>query len=179
MNRVPPVLILIALFVLLLLAMRWGWVSKGRRQASIPAPLPLSDHELTERVAVGPYSGVYVSTVLTGQPLERVVAHGLGAQSPVAVSIAEDGSWRFDRTGAPSFRIALDQIHEIGTEKGQVGKFMTGHGLTSIRWTPSPGETTPDATRTGQIPETPMLTTAVRLNNRQDHNALMSWKENS
>lgn len=162
MERVPPVLLLLGLFALILLALWWGWRGRRRRQSDIPAPQPPSV-SATAMLRHGPAEGVYVSTVLAASPLERVVAHGLGTRSPVQVSVTQDGTWLLERTGAPSFEIPAEQIQDLTATSGQAGKFMTGTALLAIHWRPAP--------------DAEPLMTAVRLRRRADHDQLLSWKE--
>ncbi|MCS6710546.1 hypothetical protein JSY14_00365 [Brachybacterium sp. EF45031] len=145
MGRTDAVLLLILLFAALVGLMALGWHARGRSQAFLPPPAP--DEDLTEvagGVAVGPFPGVYVSTVLAGQPFERVVAHGLGSRSPVVVTRGVDGSWRLQRTGAPSFTIPGDRVQQVGTAPGMAGKVVGGDGLLVIRWTHGPDDTALD-----------------------------------
>src|SRR5690625_4212180 len=82
MDQLVPVLLLAALFLVIVALMGLGWRRRGRRQADLPAPRPDTPlAELGETEEIGPLEAVYVTTVLADQPLERVVAHGLGARS--------------------------------------------------------------------------------------------------
>ena len=166
MDRLPPTLALLALFALILAAMWWGWRSRGARQSALPAPHPDSDLiDLDGGIAAGPFEATYVSTVLAGEPLERIVAHGLGSRSRAHLSRGTSGSWRIQRDGAPSFTIPADQVHEITTASGMAGKSVGGSGLLVIRW-----QNGPDA---------PTLDTGFRMARRADHDLLLSRKENA
>ncbi len=50
------------------------------------------DGEASPEAAATTVTGTYVSTVLAGRPLERVVAHGLGTRSLVEVALERPGS---------------------------------------------------------------------------------------
>src|SRR5699024_5078 len=104
-ERLVPVLLLALLFLAALAAMAWGWRRRGRSQQHLPVPTdrPLSD--LGEGIAHGPVDAVYVDTVLAEQPLERIVAHGLGQRAKARVSLGDGGSYRIEREGAPDLTI--------------------------------------------------------------------------
>lgn len=172
MRYVPPILALVALFVLLLLLARWGWRRRGRRQVDLPAPAalgaPTAAHDAVAGgtgdpagaatgTAVPPLPGVYVCTTEAGRPLERIVAHGLGVRSRVFVGRSADGSFSLDREGSPSFTIPAADITEVTTSPGMVGKFVGGDGLLLVRW------------RLGERE----LDTGIRLDRRADHDLLL------
>lgn len=160
MERVVPVLILLGVFLGILSLMYLGWRARGARQADLPAPEADEPLELLDGgVAHGPIDAVYVSTVLADQPLERVVAHGLGTRSRARLSRGVGGSWRIEREGAPSFTIHGDQVLDVAAAGGMAGKVVGGDGLLVIRW-----QHGPDATA---------LDTGLRLAHRADHDLLL------
>lgn len=166
MNRVIPVLLLVVLFALALTGMLLGWRRRGRSQQHLPAPAPDAPLEqLDGAPGEGPFDAVYVNTVLGERPLERVVAHGLGTRSPARLSRGAAGSWRIERTGAPSFTIPGDAVTEVTAAPGMAGKFIGGDGLLVIRW-----QHGPDATP---------LDTGLRLARREDHDLLLARKEHT
>ena len=57
-DRLLPVLLLSALFVLILAAMAWGWRRRGRSQQHLPPPSDSSLEELSEGIAHGPVDAV-------------------------------------------------------------------------------------------------------------------------
>ncbi|WP_299303486.1 hypothetical protein [uncultured Brachybacterium sp.] len=158
-----PVLLLAVLFVLILAAMAWGWHRRGRSQQQLPVPEDATLEQLGEAVTHGPVAAVYVDTVLAEQPLERVVAHGLGQRSNAAVTLGDQGSWRLEREGARSFTIPGADVTELTSGPGMAGKFIGGDGLLIIRW------------RLGDQ----LLDTGLRLARRADHDLLLSRKENA
>lgn len=164
MDRVIPVLVLIALFLGVLALMWLGWRRRAAAQSHLPAPAP--DEDLTALdggIDVGPFDAVYVSTVLADQPLERVVAHGLGARARARLSRGTHGSWRIQRDGAASFTIHGDQVLDLASASGMAGKAVGGAGLFVIRW-----QHGPDATR---------LDTGFRMARRADHDLLLTRKD--
>lgn len=164
MEQLPPLLALLAIFLLLLALMLLGWRLRSRRQVAggLPAPLPVpTDPERTVDDA-GSAAGVYVSTTPAEHHLERITAHGLGHRSRVLVTPgrAADGSleWQIRREGAPSFLIPGDQLQGTTTAPGMVGKWMGGESLLVLRW------------RLGDR----ILDTGLRLDSRADHDRLLS-----
>lgn len=163
MDQLVPVLILAAVFAAVLLAMVWGWRRRGRSQGHLPAPEDATLAQRGEGVELGPFEAVYVDTVLAEQPLERVVAHGLGQRSKATVSVGDGGSWRLEREGAPDLTIPASALAEITTAPGMAGKFLGGDGLLVLRW------------RLGDQ----LLDTGLRLARRADHDLLLSRKEHA
>lgn len=162
MDRLLPVLVLAVVFLAALGLMVLGWRLRGRRQAGLPAPDSRSElADLGEGTEVGPVDAIYVDTVLADRPLERVVAHGLGARSTARVSRGDGGSWRILRRGAPSLTIPAAAVLDVASAPGMAGKFVGGDGLLVIRW------------RLGDQD----LDTGLRLGARADHDLLLSRKE--
>ncbi|GAA4527779.1 hypothetical protein GCM10023160_24580 [Brachybacterium paraconglomeratum] len=162
-GQLIPVLLLAVLFALILCAMVWGWRRRGRSQQHLPAPEDAPLEQLGEAVAHGPVDAVYVDTVLAEQPLERVVAHGLGQRAKASVTLGDQGSWRLEREGIGSITIPGSAVTELTSGPGMAGKFIGGDGLLIIRW------------RLGDQ----LLDTGLRLARRADHDLLLSRKENA
>jgi hypothetical protein len=162
-EQLVPVLLLAVLFVALLAAMVWGWRRRGRSQQHLPAPADATLAQLGEGIAHGPVDAIYVDTVLAEQPLERVVAHGLGQRAKAQVTLGDGGSWRLEREGAPDLTIPAADLAEITSGPGMAGKFIGGDGLLILRW------------RLGDQ----LLDTGLRLARRADHDLLRSRKEHA
>lgn len=162
MDQLPPILVLLAVFALLLALMALGWRARARRQlaAGLPAPVPAPEPGDPPADAGAP--GVYVTTVLAGRPLERVTAHGLGGRSRVLLDRGTDADgrpgWVLRRQGAPSFLVPDADLETLTTAPGMAGKWMGGEALLVLRW------------RLG--PET--LETGLRLDSRADHDRLLA-----
>ncbi|MGP5672084.1 PH-like domain-containing protein [Brachybacterium alimentarium] len=161
MAELGPVLALVALFLLVLALMAWGWRRRGRSQQHLPAPTTAALEELGETTTIGPLQAVYVSTVLAQQPLERVVAHTLGQRASARVSIGSAGTWHILREGTRPLAIPADAVSEITAGPGMAGKFVGGDGILILRW------------RLGDQ----LLDTGLRLARREDHDLLLSRKE--
>ncbi|SDQ46221.1 hypothetical protein [Quadrisphaera sp. DSM 44207] len=114
-------------------ALMWrGWRSRARRQSGVPAPQ--APPRPLEPGGAGVVEGVYVSTTEAGQPLERVVAHGLGMRSPVLVAVAPEGVV-LERRGAPSVLVPRADLLGVRRSRGMVGKFtVESEGLVVLTW---------------------------------------------
>jgi hypothetical protein len=110
-----------------------GWRARGHRQADVgePATAPPGG-DLGEPV-LAPAEGVYVSTVRRGDPLDRVVAHGLGTRSEVVVAAGERGVW-LRRTGARDVFVPAADLLSVGRSRGQAGKFTVEEGMVVLTW---------------------------------------------
>ena len=139
-------------------ALMWrGWRRRGGAQTGLPAPRPAP--EQPERAwGLEPVEGTYVSTTWAGRPFERVVAHGLGARSAVAVGL-DDAGLVVERGGAPSFLVPLADLRSVRRERGAVGKFtVEEEGLVVVTWQLGEAE----------------LDTAVRCRRRADADRLVT-----
>ena len=163
MQQLVPVLALAALFVVILALMARGWRRRGRSQQDLPAPSAATLPQLGEDTEVGPLAAIYVSTVLAGRPLERIVAHGLGQRAAAEVTVGSGGTWHIDREGARSLTVPASAVDEITAGPGMAGKFIGGDGVLILRW------------RLGDQ----LLDTGLRLARREDHDLLLSRKEHS
>lgn len=158
MDRIPALLILLVLFLGVLALMRLGWRNRARRHADLPEPEPIDP---AAELELGPFEAVYVSTVLAGQPFERVVAHGLGTRSRARVAVTAEGDWRIERHGATSFTVPARSISDVAPAPGMSGKVIGGDGLVVVRWRLGPRE----------------LDTGLRLRSRSDHDLLLTRKD--
>jgi hypothetical protein len=76
---------------------------------------------------------LYVSTVLTEKPLERIWAHGLGVRGYAALSVAKTGIG-IDRVGEQGFLIPTESLEGIGLETATIDKGVEKNGLIAIDW---------------------------------------------
>lgn len=148
---------MVALLALVMYGMRRGWLARGERSAAFVPVLPTFPAAPGE-ARTGLLPGIYVSTVLAADPLERVVAHGLGVRSQAAVQVLEAGV-RISRSGAAEVFVPRDALRAVTTSGGQAGKFVGGDGLSVLEWQPPAGED-------GASP--PLVRTAVRLRHAAD-----------
>lgn len=144
MRYLPPILALLALFLILVALMVWGWRRRAARQRAgvdgRPLPAPEDHGASSKAFSYGPddaFEGTYVATTLAGRPLDRVTAYGLGSRSRASVVLGNAGAgdiWYVSRQTARSFAIPVSAIRDFHTAPGMVGKWIGGDGLLVITW---------------------------------------------
>jgi hypothetical protein len=128
-------LLVVAMLLLVLALMRWGWVRRGRRQGDVPA---LPKVPALPSVAAGPTTtfGVparYLGATRSGDWLDRVVVHGLGVPSAARITVTSDGVWVV-RDGAPDLFLAADQVAGVRHDRGAAGRVLEKDGILVISW---------------------------------------------
>ncbi|UUT35405.1 hypothetical protein [Microbacterium elymi] len=74
MSREGALLIVVAIAIVAIGLMAWGWWRRTRRDAALTAP-----HDtLPADATFAAYNGLYVATTAHDQPLERLAIRGLG-----------------------------------------------------------------------------------------------------
>lgn len=131
MIRLLLSLIVVALFLLCVAGMWWGWRARIRRQGYLPA-LPAVPADIGEPLAP-PLTGGYVGTTTAGDPLDRIVAHGLGAPSAMELTVSADGV-RIDRIGAVSLWIPADTLVDARADRALANRVVGVEGLLVVRW---------------------------------------------
>ena len=135
MDRSVSVLIIAGIFLLILLALTWGWTRRKRSQEALTAP---AKPHLGITPIADPVEGSYVSTTHAGHPLERVAIHGLGIRTSGEL-VVTDGGVILDLAGREDFLIPGADIVSVDTASGMSGKFV---GI--VRITSRLGETLVD-----------------------------------
>jgi hypothetical protein len=108
-----------------------GWRARVRAQSDLPAPAEPPEEAGGDGQ---PVEGVWVSTTYAGQPFQRVVAHGLGARSPVRAEVGADGV-ALRRRGARSVLVPPEELLGVRRQRGMVGKFVVEEeGLVVMTW---------------------------------------------
>lgn len=128
--RLALVALVIAVIAGVLAAMRRGWTNRRRRQSDLPQPqtIPVG----TEH-SDAPVLGVYLGSVMAGDWLDRVVAHGLGTRSRVAVAVTAGGI-SVERFGARSFFIPARDLVAVRRERGIAGKAFEKDAVVVVTW---------------------------------------------
>jgi hypothetical protein len=137
-GTVIGMLVVLALVPLAWWRMLRGWRGRAESQSALPEPAEVPE----ELGSTGPPAelvaeGVYVSTTLAGQPLERVVAHGLGTRSAVHVVVEASTPRRLAlvRPGTRSFAVPATDLVGAHRSRGQAGKFTFGkEGIVVVTW---------------------------------------------
>jgi hypothetical protein len=107
-----------------------GWMTRRRRQRSIPAtvPMPADVGEL-----IAEFEGFYVSTTLDGQPLNRVAVRGLGFRARATIAVAAAGVV-LDLPGNTVF-IPRADIREVTRSNYTIDRVVEPGGLVLLAWT--------------------------------------------
>jgi hypothetical protein len=121
--------VLIGFVVIIALAVI-GWMTRRRRQRSIPAPAPMPADIGALR---GEFEGFYVSTTLDGQPLNRVAVRGLGFRARATFAVAERGVV-LALPGNNVF-IPLENIREVTRSNYTIDRVVEPGGLVLLAWT--------------------------------------------
>ncbi|WP_022870720.1 PH-like domain-containing protein [Yaniella halotolerans] len=109
-----------------------GFRNRTKRQQYIAVPAAVPESLLTQQ-PLGAAEGIYVTTVLGQELLERVMAHGLGNRSQAQVEVHNAGV-AVMRAGEPNFFIPTGDITKVSTISGMAGKFVEKDGILAITW---------------------------------------------
>lgn len=131
MTRLLLVLACVALLLLVLLGMWWGWRNRTRRQSGLAepgtAPATLSAPVL------GPLTGEYVGTTFAGRWQDRVVHAGLGMPAQGAISLHAEGLL-LRRDGAADVFVAAADLVGARLAPGLAGRVVGHGGLLVLTW---------------------------------------------
>ncbi len=128
--RLALVALVIAVIAGVLAAMRRGWTNRRGRQSDLPEPMMIPDHP---QATADQVPGVYLGSVMAGDWLDRVVAHGLGTRSRVEVDVTTEGI-AFQRAGARSFFIPAIDLVAVRRERGIAGKAFEKDAVVVVTW---------------------------------------------
>lgn len=125
-----PVLLLVAVLVVAYLLMWRGWRRRGRKHDLPPlVPTPPVDALPEARLQAG---ARYFGTTVSGDWLDRVVAHGLGPRSSARLHLSDDGLDVVRLAG--SFRIPREALRGARQDRGIAGKVVPPHGVLVVTW---------------------------------------------
>jgi hypothetical protein len=125
-----PVTLLFVALALAYLGMWLGWRRRAKRHdlpALLQAP-PVAELPPAKLQAGARYFG----TTTSGNWLDRVVAHGLGARSSARLSLSAEGLDVIRLAG--SFRIPASALRGARHDQGIAGKVVPPHGLLVVTW---------------------------------------------
>jgi hypothetical protein len=107
-----------------------GWKNRAARQADLPVPSSAapSDAGFGE-----PSEGVYASTTVSGDWLDRIAAHGLGVRSNARISVGKAGVL-VAREAAPDLFIPVGDLVGAQLAPGIAGKVTGGDGVVLVTW---------------------------------------------
>jgi hypothetical protein len=130
MGRIVLTVVIVAVLGGVYWLMWRGWKNRAARQGDLPAPASAApaDAELGE-----PVEGVYASTTMSGDWLDRIAAHGLGVRSNAWVSVGEAGVL-IAREAAPDLFISADDLVNAQLAPGIAGKVTGRDGIVLVTW---------------------------------------------
>ncbi len=156
----PRILLTVGVLVIIGLAvwgMRHGWRAREARQADLPAP-PAPPTSLLAPDADQGVSGLYVATTMTGNLLDRIVAHGLGHRGRATLSSSAAGVL-IRRVGEVDVWIPCSELRDVRLGSGQAQKAFESGGLILITW--QLGDTTVDTGFRADDPELHIATASA------------------
>lgn len=126
------------LLVLAVVPLVWGlmylgWRRRGRQHGHLPPPAEAPPGGELGVLVAPVVPGTYVSTVVAGNWLDRVVAHGLGTRSALELHAGTAGLW-FLRRGARDVFVPAADVVAIRRERGIAGKYTLEEGVVVVRW---------------------------------------------
>ncbi|WP_277959236.1 hypothetical protein [Frigoribacterium faeni] len=122
-------LILVGVGLLIGLMAR-SWRARGRRQSDIPAPDRAPDDLSAPVLAV---DALYVATSRGGDPLDRVVVHGLGFRGRAIVSVHAEGV-RLEIAGEPAVLIRASSLRGVDRATWTIDRVVERDGLVLVGW---------------------------------------------
>lgn len=130
MTREAAVLVMLAVALVILGLIAWGWWRRVRRDSSIVPPRG----ELTGAPAPREsFDVLYLATTRVGEPLERLAVRGLGYRSLATLSVT-DGGLTLDLTGQQRIPIPSESLHAVGQATVTIDRVVERDGLVCLTW---------------------------------------------
>ena len=153
MAKVLTVLLLVAIFVGLIVMAMAGWRRRLREQRVRFGP---PAETLDGFTPLAKAKVQYVATTITGEPLNRVTAYGLGFRGKAEVSVGDAGIVLM-RRGERPLAIAAEQVSNFEFAQAVIDRAVEKDGLVAINW----------------IQDRAELTTVLRFNSATDRNRVL------
>lgn len=131
MDRTVPTVIVVAIIVIALVGMYFGWRARQRRQAGLPTPHAVPG-DLGEPIQTA--EALYVATTVAGEPLERIAVRGLGYRARAGVTVAATGVVLTLTGEEPMFIPAVD-LRRVDRATWAIDEGVETGGLLLIGWT--------------------------------------------
>jgi hypothetical protein len=123
---------IVAVFLLCVFAMWWGYRNRARRQNTVLPEFPRPPAELADDL-LEPATGVYISTTTAASWQDRVAIGDIGFRAAATVHVTGAGVL-FDRKGAERVWIPAESVVSARTDRAIAGKVMSRDGLLVVRW---------------------------------------------
>ena len=129
MSRELGVAVMIALAVVILGLMAWGWRRRMVRDSGLTVPLGVPEHaEVRLREAV-----LYVATTRVDEPLERLALRGLTFRARGEAAVTDRGL-ALSLDGSPTVFIAAAALVSVQRATVAIDKAVEPGGLVRVRW---------------------------------------------
>lgn len=117
-----------------LLGLMWfGWRKRARRTQELVSPLPAVPADGLGEQLFETLGGIYVSSTVHGDWLERIAAQDLGFRSAANLGVYSGGVL-IERSGAKDIFIPTDHLIGASEAPGIAGKVMGPSALVLIQW---------------------------------------------
>jgi hypothetical protein len=126
-----PTLVVLALILLAVAGMAWGWRRRARSQRHLNTVPSLPADPGVPQLTV---DALYVATTLRGQPLERVVVSGLGMRAPATVQVFDSGT-SLALAGRDAAFLPAASLDGAGRASYAIDKGVEADGLVVLAWT--------------------------------------------
>lgn len=130
MDRNVSTTIVIAVILLALIGMYFGWRGRTKRQKTLALPLPVPPSTGTE-LFVG--EALYVATTIANDPLNRVTVKGLGFRARATVTVTVSGVILSLNGERESF-IPLADLLAVERATWTIDRVVEAGGLVLLAW---------------------------------------------
>jgi hypothetical protein len=130
MDRTVSTVIVLALIVLALVGMIFGWRARKRRQSTLGRPQTVPAELGEEFFSADLF---YVATTIAGEPLNRVAVSGLGFRARASVIVAEAGVV-LAIAGEPDAFIPAADLTGVVRATWTIDRVVETGGLVAIGW---------------------------------------------
>ncbi|MET0934171.1 MAG: hypothetical protein ABWX56_10680 [Mycetocola sp.] len=129
-DRLIPAALVLGLLALLLLGMWLAWRARSRRDAGVPAGLPMPESGIHPILTT---DVLYVATTKAGQPLERLAIRGLAFRAQAELTVADEGVVLAVPGQDPVF-LASAQLRSAQTATWTIDRVVEADGMIALSW---------------------------------------------
>jgi hypothetical protein len=122
--------IVVIILVFALALMMLGWRGRKRRQSHLAEPEEIPSDLGALR---GTFDGLYVSTTVAGEPLNRIAVRGLGFRSKARITVAERGV-AIELAGGRDVFIPSDTLRGVDRANLTIDRVVETGGLVLVAW---------------------------------------------
>lgn len=130
MSREGALLVMVAVAIVFIGLMAWGWRRRVRRDSALAAPFGQAPEKAERRAT---FSGLYVATTAHDTALERLAITGLGYRSRAQLTVTDAGI-ALDLTGQDTIFIERGRLVEASQATVTIDRIVEKDGLARIVW---------------------------------------------